>query len=401
MNESAGKLVLSNIRVLDLSRYLAGPLCGMMLADMGAEVIKVEPPGGAVDRAWGILGTDGETLTFKILGRNKKSVTLNLSVNQGMEIFREMVKSSDVIIHNFPPGTTLGAQLSYDNMSKISPTIIMAVVSGYGLNGPDAQHVGFDFVTQARAGAMVLNGFEGDPPLKTTVPYIDCCSGITAALGVLLALYHRERTGKGQLVDVALFDIASFITQNVGALLYYQVYGEIRKQFGNFGFASFMSCIKAVDGWVMVVASSNDVWKRFVMAIDREDLITDPRCVNDMNRSLNATLIDPIIQEWAKDKTSDEIINKLRPARVACAKVNEVNELLSDPQSLAREMVVHVEYDGLGKISIPGVPIKLSLTPGVIRTLAPKVGENNEEVYRGLLGYDLVKFNNLKESGII
>ncbi|MCX5816206.1 MAG: CoA transferase [Proteobacteria bacterium] len=401
MKENDKELVLSNIRVLDLSRYLAGPLCGMMLADMGAEVIKVEPPGGAVDRTWGILGTDGETLTYKILGRNKKSTTLNLSTNEGMEIFREMVKSSDVVIHNFPPGTTLEAQLNYENLSKVSSSIILAVVSGYGLNGPDAQNVGFDFVTQARAGAMVLNGFQGDPPLKTTVPYIDCCSGVMAALGILLALYHREKTGKGQLVDVALFDIASFITQNLGTLLYYQVYGEIRKQFGNFGFASFMTCLKATDGQVMIVASSSGVWKRFVTAIGREELSTDPRCINDMSRSFNAALIDPIIQEWAKDKTTDEILDKLQAARVACAKVNAVDQLLSDPQSLAREMVVDVEYAGLGKISIPGIPIKLSLTPGKIRTLAPKVGENNKEIYCGLLGYDLKKFNSLKERGII
>lgn len=401
MKEKDEGSVLKNIRILDLSRFLAGPLCGMILADMGAEVIKIEPPEGAVDRRWGILGPDGETLTYKILGRNKKSITLDLSHEKGMKILDELVKLSDVVLHNFPPGTTLGDKLTFEKLSGLSPAIIVAVVSGYGLNGPEAQNVCFDFVAQARAGAMVLNGFPSNPPIKTTVPYVDCSSGITAALGILLALYHRVKTGKGQLVDIALFDIASFITQNVGALLYYKVYGEIRKQFGNFGFASFMTCLKAKDGQVMVVASSDDIWERFVRAIDREELCTDPHCKNDMQRSLNAAFIDPIVQDWAREKTADEIIDTLQAARVACAKVNTVDKLLNDPQSIAREMVVNVEYPVLGEIPIPGIPIKLSLSSGHIKTLAPKVGEHNEEIYCGLLGFKSDDYNRLREEVVI
>lgn len=219
--------VLSNVRVLDLSRFLAGPLCGMILADMGAEVIKVEPPGGAVDRRWGILGPDQETLTYKILGRNKKSITLNLSSRRGLDILKELIKRTDVVIHNFPKGTRLESELSYKKLSSLSRSIIMSVVSGYGLDGPDASNICFDFVAQARAGAMVLNGFADDPPLKTTVPYVDCCSGIVTALGIVLALFHRTNTGEGQVVDTALFDVASFITQNAGVLLYYKVYGDL------------------------------------------------------------------------------------------------------------------------------------------------------------------------------
>jgi len=374
----------------------------MILADMGAEVIKVEPPGGAVDRRWGILGPDQETLTYKILGRNKKSITLNLLSKRGLEILRELIKKSDVIIHNFPKGTRLESELSYEKLTSLSPSIIMSVVSGYGLDGPEASNICFDFVAQARAGAMVLNGFADDPPLKTTVPYVDCCSGIMTTLGVVLALLHRANTGKGQVVDAALFDVASFITQNAGVLLYYKVYGELRKQFGNFGFASFMSCLNAKDGFAMVVASSDDVWQRFIRAIGKEEVLgKDPMFGNDMRRSLNAAVIDKIVQEWAKTKTVEEILLILQAARVACAKVNSADELLKDPQSLARQMVVNVEYPGLGTLPIPGIPLKLSLTPGEIRSLAPAVGQHNEEIYCGLLQLSRNEFQKCQERGII
>jgi len=402
MKQRDTKAVLKDIRVLDLSRFLAGPLCSMLLADMGAEVIRIEPPGGALDRRWGLIGPDGETLTYKSLGRNKKSITLNLSGEKGRDIFQKLVKRSDVVLHNFTPGTALADELSYDKLREIHHAIIVAEISGYGLKGPDARQICFDFVAQARSGAMTLNGFPGDPPLKTTVPYVDCTSGITGALGILLALYYREKTGEGQLIDVSLFDIASFITQNAGALMYYKVYGEIRKQFGNFGFASFMTCLKAKDGWVMLVASSDDIWKRFIRAIGREkELGTDPRFRNDLHRSLNAALIDQVAQDWANQRTCDEIIKTLQVARVACAKANTVDQLLNDPQSIASEMVVHVTYPDLGEIPIPGIPVKLSLTPGHINTLAPGVGEHNEEIYNRLLNFKQGELSQLIREGVI
>lgn len=394
-------LVLTDIRVLDLSRFLAGPLCGMLLADMGAEVIRIEPPGGGVDRTWAILGPDGETLTFKILGRNKKCVTLNLSSKKGKAILSDLVRKSDVVLHNFPLGTTLFAELSYDKLKELNSSIIVSVLSGYGLEGPDAEEICFDFVTQARSGAMTLNGFPGDPPLKTTIPYVDASTGIANALGVILALYHREKTGEGQLVGTALFDMASYLTQHVGALLYYKVYGELRCQVGNCGFGSYMSCVKAKDGWVMFVTASNDIWKRFLKAIGKEELNDDQRFSNDMGRSLNGVLIDPIIQEWASERTTDEIMKILQGARVACALANTVDKLLTDPQSIASGMVVHVDYPGLGEIPIPGIPVKLSKTPGRIRSLAPKLGEHNDEVYCGLLGLKPGELDQLRKEGII
>jgi len=405
VDEEKGKgaeAILKDIRVLDLSRFLAGPLCSMLLADMGAEVIRVEPPGGAVDRRYALVGPDGETLTFKILGRNKKSITLHLSNEKGRLIFQELVRHSDVVLHNFSPGTRMADEVSYEKLDEIHHGIIVAAISGYGLIGPDAQQVCFDFVTQARSGAMTLDGFPGDPPLKTAVPYVDCSSGMATAMGILLALYHKEKTGKGQLVDVSLFDIASFITQNLGVLLNYKVFGKILKQVGNFGTASYISCLKAKDGWVMVVTSSDDIWKKFIRAIDKEkEFGTDPKFGSDMLRCFYTDLIDPIIQEWAGKRTSDEIVNTLQDARVPCGKVNTVEKLLSDPQLMAREMIMNVEYPNVGELPIPGIPIKLSLTPGRINTLSPKVGEHNKEVYYKVLGYSPDKLAQLVREGVI
>ena len=402
MTEKANKAALNGVRVLDFSRFLAGPLCGMLLADMGAEVIRVEPLGGTPDRRWGLVGADGETLTFKILGRNKKSITLNLSTQKGKEISRMLVETSDIVLHNFPLGTTLANEFSFDRLTHFRPEIIVAILSGYGLNGPDAEEICFDFVTQARAGMMTLNGFPGSPPLKTAVPYVDCCSGMAIALGALVALYNRQKTGKGQLVDVALFDIASFITQSLGALIYYKIHNELRQQLGNFGFSSYMSCLKAKDGWVMVVPSTDNFWNKFIKAIGKEDeLGRDVRFSSDMSRGLNSTSIDQIVQLWAAERTTDEILDTLKAARVACSKVNSVDYLLKDPQSLAREMVVHTTYPVIGEIPIPGIPIKLSETSGSIRSLAPRVGENNEEVYCGLLKLTPDELRQLEAEGII
>lgn len=393
---------LKGIRVLDLSRFQSGPVCGMLLGDMGAEVIRVEEPEGAGDRSWGLLGPDGETLSYKIVGRSRKGITLRLNTEEGIEIFRELAKRCDVVLHNFTPGTKLAEELSYDQLREINPRVIVAAVSGFGQNGPDAKLVCFDHNAQARSGGMILTGFPGDPPLKTTITYNDIGAGQCAALGILLALYHREKTGLGQAIDVSLFDMAVFATQCMGALLLYHVYGEIRKQVANRGFHSYIGVFEAKDGWVLITGTTNPIWKRLTRAIGREDMASDPRFAeNDMVRFDNADLIDEVLRKWVEQRTADEVLNILQEARVPCARVNTVGKLLGDPQVEAREMVKYIDYAGVGKLPVPGVPIKLSLTPGSISAPAPKVGEHNEEIYCGLLGFNSEKLSKLKQEGII
>ena len=394
--------MLKGIRVLDLSRFQSGPVCGMLLGDIGAEVIRVEEPEGAGDRRWGLLGPDGETLSYKIVGRSRKGITLRLDTEGGMEIFRELTKRSDVVLHNFTPGTKLAEELSYDQLREINPRVIVAAVSGFGQNGPDAKLVCFDHNAQARSGGMILTGFPGDPPLKTTITYNDIGAGQCAALGIVLALYHREKTGLGQAIDVSLFDVAVFATQCMGALLLYHVYGEIRKQVANRGFHSYIGIFEAKDGWVLITGATNPIWRRLTKAIGREDMATGSRFAeNDMVRFDNADLIDEVLRKWVGQRTVDEVLNILQEARVPCSRVNTVDELLGDPQVEAREMVKYIDYAELGKLPVPGMPIKLSLTPGSISAPAPKVGEHNEEIYCGLLGFNSEKLSKLKQVGII
>lgn len=394
--------VLAGVRVLDLSRFQSGPVAGMLLADMGAEVFRIEEPEGAPDRSWGLLGPDGETLSYKIVGRNRKGITLRMNKPEGKKIFDALIKKSDVVLHNFTPGTSMADVLSYERLKQMNPSIIVAAISGFGHSGPDAKLVCFDHIAQARSGGMILTGFPGDPPLKTTITHNDLGAGAYAALGIVTALYHRERTGQGQFIDVSLFDLAFFATQCMGAFLLYKVYGEVRKQVGNRGFHSYLGCFEAKDGWVFLSGTTNPIWKRLAKAIGREDLARDPRFEkNDMVRFDRADLIDPILQEWVAQRTVAEVIAVFQRARVPCSVVNTVAQLEDDPQVAAREMIVNMDYPGLGSLPLPGLPIKLSLTPGSIRSRAPKVGEHNEEIYSELLGLSQSELLKLKEMDII
>ena len=392
---------LDGIRVLDLSRFQACPLCGMVLADMGAEVIRIEPPEGAPDRTWGQVGPDGETLLYKVVSRNKKSITLDLKAPEGKEIFQNLVKLSDIVLHNYTPGAPIAKEINYNKLRELNESIIVAALSGFGQYGPDAVHPCFDGTAQARSGSVPLNGFPGDPPIKPGIPYIDIASGLCAAIGVLLSLFHRQKTGAGQEVDVSLFDTAVFATQSVGTLLLYNIYGELRNQIGNRGYHSYNGIFKAADGWVAVATATNSIWKRFVGAIGREDMARDSRYTNDMDRFRNADSINQIVNEWAEKHTVDEIIDLFQIARVPCARLNTVDKLLTDPQVKAREMVQFMNYPELGEVPVPGLPIKLSLTPGSIDTPAPQLGEHNEEIYYGLLGLTAKKFMRLKQNNTI
>jgi CoA:oxalate CoA-transferase len=406
MEEKSKRLVLKNIRVLDLSRFMAGPVCAMLLADMGAEVIRIDSPKGEIDRTYSLMGPDAETITFKAINRGKKGITLRINTEKGKQIFRELVKHSDVIIHNFVPGTELDRELDYKDLMKINPKIIVGAITGYGQYGPDSKKVCLDFVTQARAGIMALTGFPGNPPTRTSVPFIDFASGACAALGIVLALYHREKTGIGQAIDLALFDIASFLSQAIGPVMSTKVYGRevterIFKRNGNFGWASYMNCLKARDGWVMITPTSDALWRRFIKAIGREELISDPRFKNDLARGKNAAFIDQIVKKWVAQRTVDEVVTTLQGAGVPCEQVNSVYQLIDDPQVKARQMIIDFDHPGLGRIPLPGIPIKLSLTPGCIGSPAPKLGEHNEEIYGKLLGLDAAKLHQLKQEGII
>jgi len=248
---------------------------------------------------------------------------------------------------------------------------------------------------------MIINGFPGSPPIKPGIPYIDITAGLFAAVGILTALYHRQRTGQGQAIDVSLFDTAFFAVQSVGALLVYTLYDEIRRNIGNLGFHSYNTCFKAKDRWIQIATGTNGIFRRFARAIGREGLIDDPKFKNDMDRFRNADALDVIANEWAKDKMSEDIIKLFEKARIPCSTVNDVSEAAKDPQVTAREMIKVLDHPGVGNIPVPGLPVKLSLTPGEIRSPSPGLGEHNEEIYGGLLGLSPATILELNRSGVI
>jgi len=393
--------VLKGIRILDLSRFQACPICGMILGDLGAEVIRVEEPEGAPDRTWGQCGPDGETLLYKVVGRNKKCITLSLGAPEGRKLFYELVKLSDVVLHNYTQGSPQADYLTYEKLRGVKESIIVVALSGYGQYGPDAQKPCFDGVAQARGGSMVLNGFSDEPPIKTGIPYIDVSAGLFATIAVLAALYHRDKKGEGQAIDVSLFDTATFITQSVGTLLLYELSGEVRKNIGNRGFHSYNTCQKAKDGWVVLSVATNSIWRRFAKLIGRPDMAEDPRLSDDTKRFHNAYLIDEVVSSWVAARTVEEVTSACEKARVPCGPLQTVDKLLTDVQVLAREMVVPIDYPQIGRVHVPGIPFKLSRTPGKIRTPSPALGEHNEEVYGGLLHLSGEEILQLKAKKII
>lgn len=391
--------VLEGIRVLDFCRYLAGPFCCLLLAAMGAEVIRVERPGGEPDRRLGLLAPNGESFIILGLARNKKSITLNLWSDKGKEVFKELAKRCDVIADSFSPSAKRALGLDYPSLREINPAIIVVSVSGFGQYGPYSERRCFDPIAQAMSGAMSICGFPGGPPIRSQVPYVDFGTGLYATVGTLLALLHREKTGVGQEVDIALMDSALSFT--LGALAEYKLLGEVYQQIGNHGRYTASDLFEARDGWVYISIITNPIWRRFLGASGMEDLEKDPRFQDDLARYYNREVLNPIIGHWVAQRTIGEVIEALDKEGVPCGPVRTIPELVGDPHIEAREMVVDVDYPEIGKVPFSGVALKLSETPGELRTPAPRLGEHNEEVYCRLLGYDEEQLARLRAEEVI
>lgn len=394
--------VLEGIRVLDFSRYAAGPSGGMILADMGAEVIRVEPPGGADDRTLGPLAPNGQAIPYcLIFARNKRGITLNVRSEKGRELLHRLVKKTDVVMHNFTSGSPEAKILGYEALKAVNPTIIVLSLSGFGNSGPYTQRPCFDSIAQAISGAMSYNGFPGNPPARAAVAYVDLATGVYAALGIMFALYHKQSTGEGQAVDLALLDTAVSFVSSMGTAAEVKLLNFVRQPIGNYSFYTYANAFKTKDGWVMVNLIGEALWQRFIKLVGREELGTDPRFVGEMKRFENRELITDLVKPWMAERTSVEVVRSLEEARVPCGKVNNLAEMTVDPQVRAREMLVEVDYPGIGKVPLPGVVPKLSRSPGKIERRAPLVGEHNEEIYGGLLGLPGQQLSQLKREGAI
>ncbi|MEE8472156.1 MAG: CoA transferase [Dehalococcoidia bacterium] len=394
--------VLEGIRVLDLSRYAAGPSATMILADMGAEVIRVESPGGGEDRTLGPFAPNGESLPFGIiLHRNKKGITLNLRHPKGLQLLQGLVARADVVVENFSPEVKSRLGVSYESLKQWNPAIIHVSITAFGQNGPYANRLAFDPIAQSMSGAMSYAGFPGNPPIRSAVSYVDNSTGIASALGAVLALYHRQRTGEGQSVDMALLDTAVGFLANMGVAAEYQLTGQVRPQIGNGSYYAYGECFEAGDGWVYTSVIGNPLWRRFARAIGRDDLALDPRFDSDLARYENRQAITDAVSPWVAERKVDEVIEILEGARIPVSRVNSVAQMVSDPQVRAREALVEMDIPGVGPVLMTGVNIKLSATPGSVETRAPQVGEHNREIYCGLLGLTEEELGRLAEEKVI
>jgi crotonobetainyl-CoA:carnitine CoA-transferase CaiB-like acyl-CoA transferase len=378
-------LPLAGIRVIDFGRFIAGPYCAMLLADMGADVIRVDRRQGSEDRYIGPVAETGEGGLFLSLNRNKRNLTLDTSKPASAEIIRRLAQGADVVVANLPMNVLQKMGLDYDSLRAVKPDIILARISTFGPDGPYASRVGFDTVAQAMSGAMSLTGFPG-APVRDVIPFEDFGTALHTAFGVMVALYHRAQTGQGQIVDASL--LATGITFAQSLLAERSVLGIQRRQTGNASFyAAPADAFQTKDGWIVVSVIGEEMFTRWARLVGREGFIGDPRFANDQSRADNRETITQTMNAWLATRTTQQAIAELEAARIPAGPVLGLDEVLADPQVKARELLRYVDYPGAPKpVPLANTAVQLSSTPGGIRRRAPTLGEHTDEILREL-GY--------------
>jgi formyl-CoA transferase/CoA:oxalate CoA-transferase len=391
---------LEGIKVLDLSRALAGPYCTMMLADMGAEIIKVEIPGRGDDsRGWGPPFVEGESAYFMSVNRNKKSITLNLKNKKAIEIIHKFIKLSDVLVENFRPGTMEKLELSYDEVKELNPKIIYCSISGFGQDGPYRLLPGMDQILQGMGGLMSITGEPGGPPMKVGVAVADIAGGMFAAYGIMVALFNKERSKIGQRIDLSLLDSQiAWLTYRAGS---YFVSGEIPKPLGS-GHPVIVpyQAFKAKDEYFNVAVGNDQLWGKFCRAIGLEKIRDDPKFSTNAMRVKNREKLISIIEKVVGSKKADKWLKLLTAEGVPCGPILDTEQIFRDPQVIHREMVKEITHQKAGKIKVTGVPIKLSETPGEILTAPPTLGQHTIEILTNL-GYDIKEIEKLYNEKIV
>jgi formyl-CoA transferase len=384
MNQShVGNLkALEGIRVLDLSRVLAGPFCTMILADMGAEVIKLEVPVKGDDSRTFPPFKDGESAYFINFNRNKKSIVLDLKNESDIEKFRKIVESMDVLVENFRPGTMERMGLGYEELCKINERLIFASISGFGQYGPYKHRPGYDIIGQAASGLMSITGWPDGPPTRTGTAITDIMSALFCTVGILSALQARSRYGKGQKIDVSIIDSA--VCAIAPILQIYLVENRIPARLGNrYEFLAPYEAFKAKDGWFVLGIGNDSIWKAFCTAIKRDDLLNDERFDTNAKRLNQIDVLYDIVSKWAADLKVEEIVSLMEKNRVPAASINNVDQIVTDPHiAVAREMIQSLIHPVAGKIQVTGNPIKMNETNPQIFASSPLLGEHTEEILK-------------------
>ena len=391
---------LKGLKILDLTRVLAGPYCTMLLADLGADVIKVEMPvTGDDSRHFGPY-QNGESAYFMSLNRNKRSMTLNLKHEDGKRLLKELVKQVDVLVENFRPGTMEKLGLGYDVLKEINPELVYAASSGFGHSGPYSKKPAYDGVVQAMGGIMSITGAKDGEPTRVGPSIGDIAAGLFTTIGVLAALNHKNETGIGQKVDVAMLDCQVAMLEN--AIARYVVTKEVPKPMGNrhtsiVPFEPFDS----KDSKIVVAVGNDGIWKRFCKVTGLDDIVDDPRFSTNPERNNNYDTLRPILAEKLIEKTTDEWSKIFDEAGVPNGPINYVDKVLENEQVQARDMIVEVDHPKAGKLKMPGIAIKLSETPGEIRHAAPLLGEHSKELLKEFFDYTDEDVQKLVDDGVL
>lgn len=392
---------LSGTRVLDLTRILAGPLCTQTLGDMGAEVIKIEPPGAGDDtRSWGPPFAGNESAYFLGINRNKRSITLNMAAKAGQDILARLIKQCDVLVENFKAGTLEKWGFTNAWLQENAPRVVRCSITGYGTDGPKGGLPGYDFILQAESGLMSICGETEGDPMKYGVAIVDITTGLLACNTILAALNARHRTGRGQHVEVSLYDSGLFMLANVASN--HLVSGKDARRFGN-GHPNIVpyTAYPVKDGMIAVAVGNDGQFAKFAAALGHAEWAADSRFVKNSDRVVNREAIDALIIEALKRQTAESLISKLTTAGIPCGRINSVAQALSAPHTVARDMVRTVKHPTAGDVKVLGMPYRFSDTPPSIRRVPPTLGQHTEQVLGSELGLSAEHIADLRAQKII
>ena len=391
---------LKGITVLDLSRVLAGPLCTMMLADLGAEVVKVERPGGGDEtREWGPPWAGGESAYYLSVNRNKRGITVDLKAEEGREVVRRLAAKADILVENFKTGTLDKMGLGYDDLAPLNPGLIFCSITGYGHTGPDRDQPGYDFAIQGRGGIMSITGEPDGPPMKVGLAIVDVTAAQYAAVAILAALEARHTTGRGQRIDISLLD--SQIAWLVNRAGNYLVGGAEPQRHGNahpsiVPYESF----RARDKWFTVAVGNDSQFARLAQTLGAPELASDPRFVSNPARVEHRLELVELLSGYFRRRDAEEWLTAFRREKIPGGPINSIPEALADPQVLARDMVIEMPHPTAGVVRLVGSPLKLSETPAAYVRHPPLLGEHTDEVLAEL-GYDADEVRSLRQHGIV